>query len=450
LNSLVGININWSVFSILGILTLLIPGINIFTYFAILITLHQFLLLFYTIGFGVPIRYLFGALMCLQMLLGPTLAYNIDLAKIQMKIPAADYFSYAIPAVICFIIGLHVSCKKLEGEFLNKEKINDFVDSNTNLPFLLIAIGFFASYIAVLFSSEFSFVFYLLGGMKFVGLFMIIIGSRKLKLLSLILVYGSIIISSLNDAMFHDFIIWTIFLGIMFAIKFHISLYIKAFSTIVFIIFAILLQEIKKDYRNATWQEGQATGIETFSNVYNENQAKEGFLNTSNLELQIVRINQGFIITNIMRTVPLTVPYSNGEELKLVLIAAILPRFLSPEKLTAGNQELFIKYSGLSLRKGTSMALSSLGDAYLNFGKIGGAIFMFFLGLLYSEVLKAFYRYSKYFPILLLFTPLVFYYPIRPDCELQTILGHLVKSCFLIFVIFFIWKKQFRVQPAES
>ncbi|MCX6313706.1 MAG: hypothetical protein NTX08_03100 [Sphingobacteriales bacterium] len=346
MNSLVGININWSVFSILGLLTLLMPGINIFTYFAILITLHQFLLLFYTIGFGVPIRYLFGALMCLQMLLGPSLAYNIDLAKVQMKIPAAEYFSYAIPAVLFFIIGLHVSSKKLEGEFLTKEEIIDFVASNKNLPFVLIAIGFLASYVAVLFSSEFAFVFYLLAGLKFVGLFIIIIiGAKELKLLSLILVYGSIIISSLNDAMFHDLVTWTIFLGIMFAIKYQSSIYVKALSTIVFILFSILLQELKKDYRIATWQEGQTTGIETFSNVYSENQAKEGFLSTTNLEQQIVRINQGFIVTNIMRTVPSVVPYSRGDELKQILIAAILPRFLSPDKLTAGNQELFIKYS---------------------------------------------------------------------------------------------------------
>ena len=75
---------------------------------------------------------------------------------------------------------------------------------------------------------------------------------------------------------------------------------------------------------------------------------------------------------------------------------------------------------------------------------------MFVLGLFYSEVLKAFHRYGKYYPVLLLFTPLVFYYPIRPDCELQTILGHLVKSCFLIYVIFLVWKKYFIMKPVNS
>lgn len=452
MNSLVGVNINWTVFSVAACLALLIPGINIVSYIAILITLHQFLLLFYAVGYGIPIRYLFGSLMCLQILLGPTLAYNIDLVKGQMKIPAEEYFTYAIPAVICFIIGLHISCKKLEGEFLEEKKIVEFITGNRNLPFLFIVIGFLSSFLSGMFSATFAFVFYLLGGMKFIGVFMIIIGSRKLKPILLIIVYGSVIASSLNNAMFHDLVIWLIFLGLMFAIKYKTSVYLKAAMSIVFIFFAIILQELKKDYRTATWQEGQSTGIETLSNVYEDNQSKGGFLNSKSLAEQIVRINQGYIVTNIMKNVPAVVPYSNGTELGQILTAAFLPRFLAPDKLTAGNQEIFKKYSGIPLRQGTSMGLSSVGDAYINFGVFGGCIFMFLLGLFYSEVLKIFYKYGKIFPILLIFTPLVFYYPIRPDCELQTILGHLVKSCFLIFVIFLLWKKYFIVytQSAEK
>jgi hypothetical protein len=122
------------------------------------------------------------------------------------------------------------------------------------------------------------------------------------------------------------------------------------------------------------------------------------------------------------------VPFENGKEMMRILEAAFLPRIIAPNKLNAGDREIFMKYTGLGLRKGTSMGLSSVGDAYINFGVIGGSIFMFFLGLAFSEVLNAFEKYSKQFPFLLLFTPLVFYYPIRPDCELQTTLGHLVKS----------------------
>jgi hypothetical protein len=103
-----------------------------------------------------------------------------------------------------------------------------------------------------------------------------------------------------------------------------------------------------------------------------------------------------------------------------------------------------MKWAGFRIAQGTSMGLSSLGDAYLNFGVVGGAIFMFLYGMLFSEVLNAFSYYSKFFPILILFVALVFYYPIRPDCELQTIMGHLVKSIFLVAVILNLWKNIFK------
>jgi hypothetical protein len=104
-----------------------------------------------------------------------------------------------------------------------------------------------------------------------------------------------------------------------------------------------------------------------------------------------------------------------------------------------------MKYTGLSLLPGTSMGLSTMGDAYVNFGIFGGVIFMFFFGLLFSEILNAFYKRSSEYPVLLLFIPMVFYYPIRPDCELQTILGHLFKSCFLIFVMLHVWKAKLKL-----
>ncbi|MEO6682334.1 MAG: hypothetical protein ABIN48_05860, partial [Ginsengibacter sp.] len=145
--------------------------------------------------------------------------------------------------------------------------------------------------------------------------------------------------------------------------------------------------------------------------------------------------------TNIMKNVPENITFEYGDQLLVILKSAFLPRVLAPDKLNAGDRFFFMKYSGMTIQGGTSMGLSSMGDFYINFGILGGCICMFFLGLLFSEVLNGFYKFSKSFPFLLLFVPLVFYYPIRPDCELQTSLGHLVKASFLIYLIILFWKK---------
>ena len=188
-------------------------------------------------------------------------------------------------------------------------------------------------------------------------------------------------------------------------------------------------------------RKGKKAGLETFSNTYEEDKASK--FSAASIAHSNIRINQGYIVTHVMETVPEKVPFEDGSEMMEIVRAAVLPRILAPDKLRAGDRGIFMKYSGMVLLPGTSMALSSLGDAYVNFGTFGGAIFMFFYGLLFSEVLNAFYKNSFDYPIVILFVPLVFYYPIRPDCELQTIMGHLVKSCFLLFVVVQIWKIKF-------
>lgn len=417
-------------------------------------SLHQLFLLFNSINYVIPVRYLLGAFMCVQFFIGPAMAYSgldqYQYFQYKMKIPESEYFAYAIPAVLSFIIGLHLNAGKLDGEILDEERISLFAQKNPKLAYQFIGIGFLASIVSGYFSSEVAFIFYLLGSFKFIGLFLLILGGKRIKILPLILVIGSIISTSLGEGMFHDLLTWIIFTGSVLAIKYKFRLNTKIIACTSFIALALTIQVLKGSYRTAKNEVGETGGIETFSKVYEKQNEDKGIFSFEQLAPSNVRINQGFIITNIMATVPARIPFSNGAEMYQILEAAILPRFLAPNKLTAGNREIFMKYTGIQIRQGTSMAIGSIGDAYINYGIYGGCVFMFLLGLLYSWVLTIFYKHSKEYPILILFTALVFYYPIRPDCELQTILGHLVKSCFLIACMIFYFKRTFRLYNAEA
>ena len=421
------------------------------SYLAVMISVYQFLLLFNSIGTVIPIRYLFGSFMCIQFFIGPTFAYNgLDAYQYFMyimRIPEAEYFSYAIPAVVLFIFGLHINAGKLKGEFIDRAGISMFVQRNPKMPYIFIIIGLFASLLTNFFTSDLAFVFYLLGSFKFIGLFLIILGWRRLKPLPVVIVIGSIISSSLGEGMFHDLITWLIFTISVFAIRYRFEYKTKLIGAAVFLVMVLLIQVLKGSYRSTIGSNKEEAGVETLARLAEEKNSEKGLLSFESLAQSNVRINQGFIITNIMKTVPAQIPYEDGRQMVKIFEAAILPRILAPDKLRAGDKEIFTKYSGIRLRQGTSMALSSLGDAYLNFGTIGGCVFMFLLGWLYSSVLNVFHKHSRMYPVLILFTAMVFYYPIRPDCELQTILGHLFKGCFLIFVMLKVWKYNFAMPP---
>lgn len=421
------------------------------TYVAALISIYQFSLLFNSIGYIIPTRHLLGSFMCLQFFVGSVFAYNgIDQYQYfgyQMKIPEGEYYFYVMPAVIFFIIGLHINAGKYRGEIIDRKSIESFVKRNPQLPYFFIVVGFLASVISAFFSSDLAFVFYILGSFKFVGLFLLVLGTKYIKPAVMALVLGSIITSSLQSGMFHDLLTWLIFTAAVFGIKYKFDFKVKLIGLTAFVLLTLTIQVLKSSYRTEIGKGDEEGDVSTFSKIYEEqNSEDQGIFNFNTLATTNTRFNQGFIITNIMKTVPDRVPFANGSEMYQILEAAIMPRILAPNKLKAGDRDIFRKYSGIAILAGTSMALSSPGDAYVNWGGYGGIIFMFVLGFFYSEVLNYFQKYSFTYPVLILFIPLVFYYPIRADCELQTILGHLVKSCFLIFVMIQVWKFKFRMR----
>ncbi len=414
-----------------------------------MLSLYQFILLFNSIGHIIPVRYLLGSFMCIQFFIGPVLAYNgLDAYQYfmyTMRVPQEQYFSYAIPAVVLFILGLHVNAGKLKGEFLDRPAIERYVQRFPKLPYFFIGLGLFSSVLSSFFNSDFAFVFYILGSFKFIGLFLIILGNRKLKVWPMVFVIGSIISSSLGQGMFHDLITWAIFSISVFALRFKFNFRVKLIGLLGFVIIVMGIQIFKGSYRLSIKNNKNAADLEKISKLQYDTDKSGvlGLVNFKTLASSNVRINQGFIITNIMVTVPQKIPFENGKEMMKILEAGIMPRILAPNKLRAGDRPTFIKYTGIRIDEGTSMGISSLGDAYINFAELGGCIFMFVLGFLYSEILNLFYRQSSTYPILILFTSLVFYYPIRPDCELQTILGHLFKSTFLIIIMIKLWKYNF-------
>jgi hypothetical protein len=389
--------------------------------------------------------------MCIQFFIGPVLSYNglgeYQYHRYQMRIPELDYFSYVIPAVVLFIIGLHVNAAKYRGEIIDRKGIENFIQDQPMIPYYFIIIGFLASIVSAFFASELAFVFYLLGSFKFIGLFLLVLGTKKIKLWTMVLVIGSIVSSSFGSGMFHDLLTWIVYSAAIFGIKYKFGSKIKWIGLCSFMLMALIIQILKGGYRDEIGKQGEEGGIDALTQVYDQqNSQNQGIFNVKSLADAATRINQGFIITNIMTTVPEIEPFANGREMFEIVEAAVMPRFLAPDKLKAGDRTIFRKWSGIPIQAGTSMGLSSVGDAYVNWGVFGGAVFMFVLGVFYSEVLNAFQKYSLMYPILILFVPLVFYYPIRPDCELQTILGHLVKSCFLIFMVIQFWGVVFKVR----
>ena len=129
-------------------------------------------------------------------------------------------------------------------------------------------------------------------------------------------------------------------------------------------------------------------------------------------------------------------PFFEGETIKDAISAAVLPRFLNPSKKKAGGQENFRRFTGLDIGDGTSMGISVIGEAYGNYGRNGGIIFMgvwgFVLVLFWRFILKK----AQQNILLLAFLPLIFLQVIKAETELVVVLNHLIKASIVVFLFF--------------
>jgi hypothetical protein len=390
-----------------------------------------------------PFIELMLSLFGLQYLIGPAIIYlNEDLIPetYKMKVSSDIYFSYIIPIYLAFSLGLNafIKSKKLK---IDLRSINQFFNQNKIFPYILISIGLVFTLVIPFLPSALQFVAYLLSSLKFIGVFIFLLSKSNKSNKIILFVFSLIVISSFVGGMFHDLLIWIIFLCLLLCLKYRPSLKFKFTVIIILIAFVVMIQSIKGAMRLRTWFGNETMSIGLLVSVIKDvNEDKDGIYNIENLPILAIRINQGMIVSLVMENVPSIVKHTNGELTNLYFQSAFLPRFLRKYKSMAGDQKIFTKFSGKELNEKTAMALGLFSDAYIEFGRYGAIIYIFIFGAFYSFILKKFLLNSKKYPILFLFILIAFNYVIRPDNETQTAIAHLFKSIFLIYFGFKIFK----------
>jgi hypothetical protein len=439
-------NLNYGIAAISLVFSLLF-GLDIYAAFAVSIFIYWVSSLFIRTNDSLPIKELFLSMYALQFLFSPALAYNgmdyytDDIYK--MKVSSQDYFSYTLPVFIAFTLGFNVFAKKYSLK-LNRSKINLWCEQNPTLPYYFIGIGFVSSFLSSFFPASLAFVFYLLTSFKFIGLFVFLLSYQPLKINLLILIYGLILVSSFQGGMFHDLLTWIIVLCLILAYRYKPTWQLKAAGIVGFVLFAIFIQSIKQGLRAQTWFGNKEASVQLVEDVADDaNNKNGGMLSIENLGPNFVRINQGWVLASTMDNVPRVAAHTDGLLLQQYLYSAFVPRIIDDTKLGSGGKEIFNKYSGNHIDSGTSIALGLFTDAYVDSGHFGAIVYVFLFGLFYGYVLYQFNNKTKRYPILLLFVVLVFIFPIRPDCETQTALGHVVKSIMLLTVLFTGFRKKF-------
>ena len=318
----------------------------------------------------------------------------------------------------------------------------DIVSRTQYLPYYLIGIGFVFSFLVDRFPPALAFPAHILSNIKYIGLIYLIFSDRqKNKALILAVAFALTFVSSLRGALFHDLLLWSAFIGMYAAYIFRPSNAQKALAVLLGMAFIFVLQAVKDDYRETLREEGQGQNVEKFLESVDERLLEAEAARSGNVERLVIRINQGWIISRIMTGTPRYLPFAEGETIITAVKASLLPRFLFPDKPIAGGKVNYEKYVGYRLQSSTSMGISLLGEAYINFGVRGAWVFMFVFGLFSSFVIKQFFLLASTYPTIWLWFPLILLHFVKAETELLVQLNFIVKSIIMVYA--FVWANKY-------
>ncbi len=387
---------------------------------------------------GLPLMQVAALLAALQWCLGPYLAFvtGITTDRYYMYVGDATYFSFALPGTAAFAFGLlAVGSSVKQRGLLKSVRRGNFVTTGLILTGIALMGRFAAPYMP----GGLAFALHLLSQLSYVGVLYFLFSRSSYRWLLITVALLPLFRQTAESAMFHDLLLW---MGLLFCFWYGMKKHsgtgkVVLLGGVAVVLFTI--QAVKQDYRAKVWsgQEASFTGeVVGYWSSAGEMEGKDVLPNV------IARLNQGWIISAIMRNVPVREPYAEGETLVSAVAGAFVPRFLWQDKVKAGGQVNFRRFTGLNLADTTSMAISPLGEAYANFGVEGGIVLMLGFGLGFASIYALCLRWSLNRPDFLFWIPLIFYQAIKAETEFSTVLNQVSKGAVIAFGAYWLIREQ--------
>ncbi len=401
------------------------------------------------LGRELPVIPIAVLIACLQLLVAPLYSYYAPpvFERYVMAVDKAVFFQFAVPATCAFLLALVASARQFPSlkEFRSKLDGPDVYQWGL----LLIFLGFLSGFIGARGPDSLGFAFFLGTELKFVGALYCYYNRKDRNQIVFVVVVGLAILSALTNAMFHQLLLWgAVFFGLALSrLNRRLPPSVVGLWIVCGLAAVVWLDSYKSVYRERRHDHPEEYVSETVSAMITGKQVAE---KRASQKVVNVRLNQGWILSNVMRHVPAHEPFAHGQTIVTACIDAVLPRFLAPNKSVAGGRAAFRRFTGLKISNSTSMGIGVHGDAYANFGVIGGVLTMGVYGVLLAAVYSGLMRHAVRYPLFLFWIPLVFSQAIKVETEFSVVLNHLMKASIFSLVGFYLLRAYVHVGARRS
>lgn len=404
----------------------------------------------YRIGKGLVLMEMMAFHCCLTCLFAPLMGFRVynadsEIARLWVKVMTInpiDYYNFVLPAVIAYMLGLMYPFGKNKyidyGENIKNivGRIQGYLSDKTQMGLVLLAVGFACYFLRLTFMGPLQHLFQIFYYFLFTGV-LYVYYQRTFRLKWV--VYAAVIMLLGYDAVKTGMFTIVAYMSITIFSIFLLGKKIALYKKLVFVSFGlslfVVIQASKFDYRNATWVdnfEGSKTQILKDEMLEKINDFSALFSEKAFFPIY-TRMNQGHNIQLVMQRIPVIQDFDYGTTLIESFASAFIPRLFWPDKPQVGGVFNMKHYVGVDLR-GWSTNISPIGEAWGNFGKWGGIIYMFFLGFFVRWCFTRIFVWSKKRPLLLLWIPVLFYeatFAIEGD-SLQTF-NSIFKAAFVVW-----------------
>lgn len=359
-----------------------------------------------------------------------------------ISVPIMEYLPFAFVTIQSFLIGYYSVAVPGQQWISFINSINKKIEKKELFYLLIIGLG--GPLLSLLSISYLNFVSYTLTSFFLCGLIGLMLYTRKITNLYFLGGLALNIMVVIRSGMFGNMVYFLLYSCVMLAMLItssgkKINWYLTLSAFVVGVLFMAYLQNIKSDYRTQAWQgEG---GDEAFINTISEN-ASSADPTEKEFYLPILyRINQGWLVSEVMKKVPVYEPYANGETIITSLVGAITPRALNPDKEEAGGRAKIARFTDKVLVGSTSMNIGILGETYANFGFYGSFVFLFLYGLIVAKFEKYLLNYSVKEPMILVFFPVFFRVLFGSGTDFLMVINTITKAYIIIYFILILLRR---------
>lgn len=394
-------------------------------------------------SFFLELLHVYAAFSCLLMPLVGYKFYNDVTTLIlwvrKMPIPAEEYFSFNIPAVVVMGWGFFFyRDRSPDDRPIIKNVVNQLKRDVLLIKPPAILVLTFTSLVAYSISNFLpeslqqvnTFLYYSLYASAF---YIFFYRNFPWKWYLLAGVIGFICLDAVNSGMFTIIAYMSGLVLILLIADKKVHLYKKMGLLVAGLVALSFIQLFKLDLRRSYKHRQEASITDLATRVVSNSQETklEAFIYPIYL-----RMNQGYNIALVQKRIPKQVNYLGGEYLGLTFISSFVPRLVWPDKPKAGGAENMRIYTGIIIRT-WSTNVGPFGEAYGNFGHMGGWVYILVFSFFIRSAYTKFLDICRYRPIFFLWLPALFFqtfYVIETD-SLQAF-NSLIKGTVFMFLMY--------------